>query len=742
MKLVVSLTAGLLCFLIFLGLTSAALTDEARSYYKMDEASGAVIDSVSGISATNYGSTAGVSGVIGTAYDFDGTNDFINLSRGYGVFRDGNFTMNFWVRGDGWYDNDYVINPTGEVDMSINVVSASRLRFEGVGNLAGKSALSTGTLQNNTWYMITAIQNSSGFNLFINGKLNSSSAGSPGILNAGKSFNSTLAVSGNSTGFFKGRIDEFALWNRSLTNSEVTDLYSTQLAGFQYPFSNFLTLNSMTYNSTVYETTRQKFVANITLSPGTTISSASFIYNNTSYSATHSSVGDDVIISRSIPIPANVGTKPEFYFTIVTNNGTVSTAKITQTVNTISIGFCNSTLTSPFLNFSFRNEVTLAKINASITATTFDYYLEEATTYKTYSFSNSTEYYNYSFCFTPPSEIVSIDMSFPYASTGYPQRTFNPFVQAYTNISTEYVLYLLSSTDGLYVTFQVINTAEQNLEGVYVNVSRTIGGSTAVLGSGETGADGSITFWLNPDYPHNFVFSHPSYPLYETTITPTQSSYTVTLGGTTESNATNYQQGISYSVTPLLIELANGTDYEFNFTISTSYWSLDGFGFNITNEDGTNVGTVSSSSSSGGTVSLTLNTGLNESFYMVAYYSVENNTIEVSRAWLINTVDYDYSIANLVSRFSTYLAADGLFGLDSFGAGLIIFFTIIIIVGTVKMKRGITNDTVLVGLLFALVALFDVSLGLIPNPIGAVDHFPTIFMGIIFAGFMFKEVYK
>jgi hypothetical protein len=47
----------------------------------------------------------------------------------------------------------------------------------------------------------------------------------------------------------------------------------------------------------------------------------------------------------------------------------------------------------------------------------------------------------------------------------------------------------------------------------------------------------------------------------------------------------------------------------------------------------------------------------------------------------------------------------------------------------------------IMGIMFAMVALFDVVLGLIYNPIGAVPFFPTIFMGIIVVGAVLREVY-
>jgi hypothetical protein len=71
--------------------------------------------------------------------------------------------------------------------------------------------------------------------------------------------------------------------------------------------------------------------------------------------------------------------------------------------------------------------------------------------------------------------------------------------------------------------------------------------------------------------------------------------------------------------------------------------------------------------------------------------------------------------------------------------GIIMFFVIFIITGIFSMRYGINNYAVLVGIIFGLVALFDVGLGLIPNPVGAISYFPTFFVGLISASLFLKE---
>ena len=67
------------------------------------------------------------------------------------------------------------------------------------------------------------------------------------------------------------------------------------------------------------------------------------------------------------------------------------------------------------------------------------------------------------------------------------------------------------------------------------------------------------------------------------------------------------------------------------------------------------------------------------------------------------------------------------------------FFTIFIITGIFSYKYGINNYAVLIGVIWGLVALFDIGLNLIPNPVGAISHFPTWFIAIIAIGMFLRE---
>lgn len=497
--------------------------------------------------------------------------------------------------------------------------------------------------------------------------------------------------------------------------------------------------NSFTYNSTTSETSNETFFSNVTTN-GTTPSNAYLNYNGTLYTATVTSTsGNYFNISQSIDIPTVNQSKP-FYF-ITTLSGVNYTSGIqNQTVNSTVFTICNTTYTTPFINYTFQDETNSTVLSAAVNSYSINYYLGGGTTYKSYTFSNTSANLNYTFCGSPNQTIIT-NYNVSYSATNYPQRNLGQQIDL-TNSMTTKVLYLLGSADGVFENIQVINSAEQPLSGVSLIVSRTIGSTDTIMGTGITPSNGVITFWLNPLFLHTVNASKTGFDSESSTWFPTGQGITLQMGGAATNVSNDYTKGITYSVLPSAsTSLNNGTVYAFNFTISSSYWDLDAFGFNITNGTVT-YATNSSTSSSGGTINVNVNTSSNSSFIMNYYWTINSTNITGSTSWIIlDLSESSWSIANLIQDFVLYVAS-GLFGLDTFGIGLTCFLLIVVITGILSLKFGVTSPATLLGITFGLVLFFDVGVGLMPNPIGAISHFPTIFVGIVLVGVILKEVYN
>ena len=504
--------------------------------------------------------------------------------------------------------------------------------------------------------------------------------------------------------------------------------------------------NSETFNLTSAETVQESFLINTTYN-NTVFSSiiGNLIYNGTSYSGTKSGSGSEAIFSRSITIPTGVNNNP-FYWVFNLSNSTGSAIINSQTnyqnVSLTQFAICNSTLTQRYINYTFADEGNSTKLSASIPSSSFVYWLGDGSVNKTLSFINNTANAEYNFCFTPADRTVNIDKLIQYQASGYPQRVYDPSTLSFTNATTNTTLYLLSSSDGIYVTFQVVNTAEQPLSNVFVNATRTISGSESLISSGFTGSDGSITFWLNPNFQYNFGFSRTGYDAFTTSLYPTQSSYTITLGTTAATAYDDYTRGISYTTEPSNQTLFNNTAYNFQFNLTSSYWDVTQFGFVLKNST-TNL-TSNSSTSNGGSVSLNYNTGNNSEIIMNYYWIVSGNYTNGTRVWYVMTSgETEWSLGVFFTDLRNY-TSQGIFGLTNFGLAIILFLFIFIFTGIMSYKFGLNSPAAISALVFSLTAFLDVGLDIMSalNPFDAVPHFPTVFLGLITFGLLMREVYR
>jgi hypothetical protein len=504
-------------------------------------------------------------------------------------------------------------------------------------------------------------------------------------------------------------------------------------------FSINSSINSETHNAVGYETGTETYTLNLT-SP-TTPTNAFLVYNGTSYSATVTSSGGSIYtLSKTLQIPTSmVGSNTFYYKWNLSSTFAENTTTYNQFINYTMFGLCNATLTVPFLNFTFKDEATDDFITASIPSSTLVYYLGDGSITKNLTFINNSVNQFYAFCALPSNQTYHIDTYLQYKNgTDYPQRIYDPDVISYTNTTTNTTLYLLSSTDGIYVTFQIVNTADQVISGVEVSATRIIDSTEIEVASGTTGADGTVTFWLNPDFETNFTFIKYGYTTYTTLLIPTQASYTITLSGETSVIGYDYSRGISYIIKPKNGELDNNTIYNFNYTLYSTYWDVENFGFSLRLKNGTILGSTNSLTN-GGFVNLDLNTSNYTKIIMEYYYVINSTYSNFTTSWyVIDTTYTGWSIKTFFTDLDLILDS-GLFGLDNFGRYLIIFLIIFISIGVMSYKFGITSPVTLSALLFAVVFFFDVVVNLLPTPINAIPHSLTFLAAIILVTLLIKE---
>ncbi len=492
-----------------------------------------------------------------------------------------------------------------------------------------------------------------------------------------------------------------------------------------------LITQGITFNPFTYETASETFYANI--SSISIPTNAFLIYNSSTYPASIINIaGNYYNLSSTIDIQPGV-TNNTFYFNTSIRGFTTTTNSSSQGVYNASLlmtssAACNSGWL-PYLNLTFQDEINSTMLNGTMGTANVTYWLGTGTQTKNLLTSNSSGNQFYQLCFAPQNRTIITNYNFEYGATGYPGRNIVSTNVPLTSSITNNVLYLLQQSQGQIVTFQMVNSATQPISGVYGTASRVINGVSTVIGSGISGNDGGIAFFLNPLSQYSFSFSLAGYTTFTETIFPTQSGYTVTLSSTAGGGANDYTRGITQTIQPTIGELTNGTYYLFNYSVGSTYWTLQNFSFSLYGNNGTLIGTQSSTTP--GTLTLNASTSNYTSLTMYYYYGINGTITNSSVTWIISNPG-SYGILTLFTDFKNYLIG-GLFGANAFAVALIIYLVIFISTGLIAWKVGYTAPGTVIAVFTGLVIIFDVALGFdsVMNPANAVPYFPSIFMLIL-----------
>lgn len=214
-----------------------------KSYYTLDETSGLIYDYFKLYNGTGVGIDYGLTGKINKSIAFNtptGTDDRIDFSAV--ILDTPPFTVCAWIN---------VTDTTGEKAIySERQASGSGWGFEVfndelrfvISNTATYDT-TTANLNANTWYFVCVNSTASGqISFYKDGAYLQTN--STGTING----DTNSAIGGNTAlSNFKGYIDEVSLWNRSISNSEISTLYNS---GVGSRHANFSTSSTVTFTNT------------------------------------------------------------------------------------------------------------------------------------------------------------------------------------------------------------------------------------------------------------------------------------------------------------------------------------------------------------------------------------------------------------------------------------------------------------------------------------------------------------
>ena len=215
-------------------------------HWKLDENSGTTAadssDNSNNGTLTNMAGDEWTSGTVDGALDFDGYNDYIAVPHADEFLAD-NGTVALWFNGDNVSSTDGLLSKDssdydtgGHLTIRINS-SQVQVRLQSTSN---SYSISSGTLQDDTWYHVALSWGSAGMKLYMNGTEVDTDAytGGLGTSSGGIGNYEPMALGACNWGsdnlvmtpiqdFFDGTIDDVRFYSRALSDAEIATLAQT-----------------------------------------------------------------------------------------------------------------------------------------------------------------------------------------------------------------------------------------------------------------------------------------------------------------------------------------------------------------------------------------------------------------------------------------------------------------------------------------------------------------------------------
>jgi len=179
---------------------------------------------------TLQGGTAFATGVVGQAFSFDGLDDYVDLGSWFNLQA---FTIGMWVKAGGSQLQFADIIDNNHTDFRSWVVQHDNVgSFYHWGAATGGAEVVAGIdLPPGAWrYLAITRHTDAVARIYLNGALLGSAAGAGPIMYDGSEF-LRLSRWGGSGRYWKGQLDELAVYDRALSQSEIQSIFNAGSAG-------------------------------------------------------------------------------------------------------------------------------------------------------------------------------------------------------------------------------------------------------------------------------------------------------------------------------------------------------------------------------------------------------------------------------------------------------------------------------------------------------------------------------
>jgi len=218
------------------------------------------------------GATANAPGVVGSAFQFDGTNGYVQFPDSP-VFHPTNLTVEAWIlfrtldtpAHNTYPGQDYIVFKQNSLSSNFEGIALEKDRYPpNVGtndtfcwettSSSGKLAFleSVTTIKTNVWYFVVGVRGNNYLQLYVNGKLEAQTN-----VNFQQNYGNLPLYFGTSGESyydckFGGLLDEVTLYNRALTSTEIAAIYAAGSAGKCRSLAASSTALSLSTNLAVY----------------------------------------------------------------------------------------------------------------------------------------------------------------------------------------------------------------------------------------------------------------------------------------------------------------------------------------------------------------------------------------------------------------------------------------------------------------------------------------------------------
>ena len=163
-------------------------------------------------------------GISNKAYSFDGIDDYISVTRNY----QSAFSLSIWFNPSTSPQYNPLVDAfDANWEVQLKNTSPDYVSFITSSNY--QEFISTQTTTTNNWYHLVCTYSSNTVTFYLNGNQTDQFTVNPLPNNNGSYyFGASLAGADQ---FYNGKLDDIGIWNRALTQQEITDLYTSSTLG-------------------------------------------------------------------------------------------------------------------------------------------------------------------------------------------------------------------------------------------------------------------------------------------------------------------------------------------------------------------------------------------------------------------------------------------------------------------------------------------------------------------------------